>query len=187
MLLWSEPYFTYTFGSMGQTLESARKTEFFEWFHLEEVERRAEKPGEVIRLRPSGPKFRELSYLDVLIATGGEMVRMELVLLRSFSDGRDAAFAQDMVKSFLTAALPEACQYMVQDFIREISALAGGKGETPGFQVFRGTASAWSAETGWSRLALVNLNLPEGRALVVQLGPKPTAPNARLVRAPAAN
>jgi hypothetical protein len=181
MLLWSEPYFTYTFGSMGQTLESARKTEFFQWFNLEEVERRAEKPGEAIRLRPSGPKFHDLCYLDVLSVTNGEMVRMELVLRRSFIEGRDAAFAQDMVKSFLLAALPEACRYLLLDFMREIEALPTGKGTTPGFQVFRGTASAWSAETGWSRLALANINLPEGPMLVVQLGPKPSAPNARLV------
>jgi hypothetical protein len=181
MLLWSEPYFTYSFGSMEQTLESARKTEFFGWFHLEETERRPEKPGEVARFRPSGPKFHDLCYLDILKATSGEMVRMELVLRRAYIESRDAAFAQDLVKSFLLAALPPACQSVLQDFMREITSLPAGKGETPGFQVFRGTESAWGAQTGWSRLALVNLNLPEGPTMVVQLGPKPSAPNARLI------
>src|ERR1700721_1436239 len=100
MLMWSEPCFPYTFGSMGQTLESARKTDFFGWFHLEEVERRQERPGEVVSFRSSGPKFHDLCYLDVLSAASGEMVRMELVLRRTFIESRDAAFAQDLVKSF---------------------------------------------------------------------------------------
>jgi hypothetical protein len=182
MLLWSEPYFTYHFGSMEQTLESAKRTDFFDWFHLEETERKAERPGEVVRFRPSGPKFHDLCYLDILQAAGGEMVRMELVLRRSYIESRDAAFAQDIVKSFLIAALPQACQSVLQDFMGEIANLPSQKGETPGFQVFRGTRSAWSAETGWSRLTLANLNLPEGPTLVVQLGPKPGAPNARLIQ-----
>jgi hypothetical protein len=182
MLLWSEPYFTYSFGSMERTLESAKRTDFFEWFHLGEAERKAEKPGEVVRCRPSGPKFHDLCYLDILQAPGGEMVRMELVLRRSYIESRDAAFAQDIVKSFLIAALPQACQSVLQDFMGEIANLPSRKGDTPGFQVFRGTQSAWTAETGWSRLTLANLNLAEGPTLVVQLGPKPAAPNAQLVQ-----
>src|SRR3984957_4351835 len=182
MLLWSEPYFTYSFGSMDQTLARAKRTDFFGWFHLEESERKAEKPGGVVRFRPSGPKFHDLCYLDILQAAGGEMLRMELVLRRWYIESRDAGFAQDIGKGFLLAALPQACQSVLQEFMGDIANLPSRKGDTAGFQVFRGTQSAWSAETGWSRLTLANLNLPEGPTFVVQLGPKPSAPNARLIQ-----
>jgi hypothetical protein len=181
MLLWSEPYYTYSFGSMEQTLETALQTEFFKWFHLEETERRPEAPNESVRFRPSGPKFHDLCYLDILTSGGGAMVRMELVARRDYVDGRDGVFAQDMVKSFLLAALPAACQAVLADFMREITALPAKSGATPGCQAFRGLQSAWSAQTGWSRVVIANLHLPEGPTLVVQVGPNPGAPNAKLI------
>jgi hypothetical protein len=181
MLLGSSPYYTYHFGSMGQTLETARQTEFFLWFHLEETQRQAEKPAEAVRFRPSGPKFHDLCYLDALIAATGELVRIELVVARTYIDGRDGVFAQDLVKSFLLAALPDACRDILRDFMREIAKLPTGGGITPGYLVFRGRQNAWRKQTGWSRLLLANLPLPDGAALVVQVGPNPSAPNARLI------
>jgi hypothetical protein len=181
MLLGSAPYYTYVFGALGQTLGTARQTDFVLWFHLEETERRLEMPGEVVRFRPSGPKFHDLCYLDVLTASTGEMVRMELVIQRIYIDGRDGVFAQDLVKSFLLAALPQACQHVLEDFMSEITELPGRKGVTPGYLVFRGRQNNWRTLTGWSCLVLANLPLPDAPSLVLQVGPNPNAPNARLI------
>jgi hypothetical protein len=180
MLISSKPYYTYSFGSMGTTRETARENGFFQWFHLEEIERRVEEPGEVARFRPSGEKFRELCYLDVLMAPGGRLVRMELVVLRRFIDGRDALFAQDLIKSFLQASLPMACQHVLSDFMGEID-LPGRGGSTEGFLVFRGSQRSWETMTASSRLILANLLLQEEAVLVVQVGPNPSAPNAVLI------
>ena len=158
-----------------------RQTEFFLWFHLEETQRQAEKPGEAVRFRPSGPKFHDLCYLDTLIAATGELVRIELVVTRTYIDGTDGIFAQGLVKSFLLAALPDACRDILRDFTGEIAELPTGRGRTPGYLVFRGRQNAWRKQTGWSRLLLANLPLPDGPALVVQVGPNPSAPNARLI------
>ena len=180
MLSGSGPYYTYHFGSMGQTLETARKSAFFQWFHMEESERRQEWPGEVARFRPSGKKFHDLCYLETLMGASGDIVRMELVVRRTFIDGADGLFAQDLVKSFLIGALPQACQHLLHEFMEEIN-LPGGNGETPGFRVFRGQNREWTVQTGWSRLLLANLPAAGAPCLVVQVGPNPKAPNARLV------
>jgi hypothetical protein len=180
MLIPGKPYYTYSFGSMGTTLETSRATGFFQWFHLEETERRGEEPGEVVRLRPSGEKFRSLCYLDILMGPGEQLVRMELVVQRNFIDGRDSLFAQDLIKSFLGATLPMACQQVLSDFMREIDLPSRG-GSTEGFLVFRGSRSSWDVTTGWSHLILANLLLQEEGVLVVQVGPNATGPNAKLV------
>jgi hypothetical protein len=180
MFLGNGPFYTYSFGSMGQSIATAQQSEFFQWFQMEETERRPERPGILIRFRPSGDKFHDLCYLDTLSVSGGDVVRTELMVQRTFIDGTDRLFAQDLVKSFLVGALPDACQQILQDFMRDIVAL-GGDGITPGFQVFRGRQKNWSTQTGWSRLSFANLPLPEGLAFVLQIGPNPTAPNARLV------
>lgn len=106
---------------------------------------------------------------------------MELVAKRSFIDGADNLFAQDLVKSFLIGVLPQACQHVLQDFMREITK-PGGNGETPGFLVFRGPRNAWETQTGWSRLLLANLPVSDVPSFVVQVGPNPTAPNAKLIQ-----
>lgn len=180
MIILGEPFYTYNFGSMGETLDTASQTEFFEWFHLEETEHRPETPGEVVRFRSSGPKFRDLCYLDILRAGTGRLSRMELVLQRQFIDGRDRDFAQDIVKSFLMAALPQACQEVLKDFMGEISTMRAA-GVTPAYLTFQGRQSVWQTQTGWSRLVLANLFLLEGASFVAHVKPNPTAPNAVLI------
>lgn len=178
MLLETKPYYTYCFGSMGTTLETARKTGFFRWFHMAESERHPEEPAELVRFRPAGDKFHDLCFLDILLAPGGEFVRMELVVKRSFIDGADGLFAQDLVNSFLRAALPDACRSLLEDFITEINTPAGD-GQTPSFQVFKGRLNTWSKQTGWSRLHFANLTVAEVPSLVLNVGPNPDAPNAK--------
>jgi hypothetical protein len=177
MLLETKPHYTYCFGSMGRTLETASKTGFYRWFHMEETERRKQEPGDFIRLRPSGDKFHELCFLDVLVSPKGELVQMELGVKRSFVDGADGLFAQDLVNSFLHAALPDACRSVVEDFINEINTPAG-EGQTLAFEVFKGRRDRWSTQTGWSQLQLANITVADEPSLVVSLSPNPTAPNA---------
>ena len=184
MLLGSRPYYTYNFGSLGRTLESARKSEFFQWFHFEKSERSAQDPGESVKFRPSGEAFRDLCWLDVLVAPTGAMVRIELVVRRSFIEGNQGLFAQDLVKSFLNATLPDACRAVLHEFVTEINEL-GSNGETTAYHTFRGRHPTWRVQTGWSRLWLANLPLPQGSAFVAQIGPNPTAPNATLIEGPA--
>jgi hypothetical protein len=181
MILGSKPFYTHSFGAMGEGLETARQTPFFQWFHLEQTERRREDPGEAVRFRPSGEKFQDLCYLDALVAPDGGVVQMELVVRRSFLDGSDHLFAQDVVKSFLLASLPDACRNILQDFIREISSL-GGNGETPGYLVFLGPRKDWKSQTGWTNLMLANLLVAETPSFVVHVSANPAAPNARPIQ-----
>jgi hypothetical protein len=179
-MLITAPYYTHSFGAMGETLDSARRTEFFQWFHLEETERHAERPGGVVRFRPSGEAFRDHCYLDVLTAGISKMILLELVVARSFLDGSNHLFAQDLVKSFLFGSLPDACRSVLSNFLQEMN-VPGDEGKTPGYNVFRGRQNEWQAETGWSRLALANLNPAQIPSLVVHVGANPTAPNAQLI------
>lgn len=179
-MLIAGPYYTHSFGAMGETLDSARGTKFFEWFHLEETERHVERPGEVIRFRPSGEAFHALCYLDVLATGTSKMILLELVVARSFLDGSNHLFAQDLVKSFLFGSLPDACRSLLSDFLAEMN-VPGGEGKSPGYNVFRGRQNEWLAETGWSRLVLANLNPAQIPSLVVHVGANPTAPNAELI------
>jgi hypothetical protein len=178
MLLGSKPYYTYSFGSMGRTIDAARKTGFYQWFHMEETERHDHEPGNLVRVRPSGEKFHDLCYLDFLLSPTEEFVRMELVVKRSFVDGVDSLFAQDLVNSFLHAALPDACRRVLEDFINEINTPAA-EGQTPAFEVFKGRRNRWSTQTGWSQLEFANIAVDDEQSLVVNLGPNPTAPNAK--------
>jgi hypothetical protein len=176
----SQPFYTYCFGRFGRTLVSARQTGFFEWFHLVETEQTSEKPGRVTRFRPSGEKFRNFCHLDVLADPGGALVQMELVLSRAFIDGRDRLFAQDLVKSFLVAALPDACQHLLGNLMSELKTPAT-RGGTPGFLVFAGRRDTWSTRTGWSRMAFNNVMLNGERLFAVSVCPNPEAPNATRV------
>ena len=80
------------------------------------------------------------------------------------------------------SGLPDACREVLRDFIAEMNAI-GGEGKTPGYRVFLGQEGRWQAQTGWSRLAMVNLSLLEGDVLVVEIGANPSAPNAVLIEA----
>ena len=177
MISASQPFFTYCFGKMGRTLATARQTGFFEWFHLVQTDQTPQKPGQLTRFRPSGEKFRNLCYLDVLADSGGALVQMELVLSRAFIDGRDRLFAQDLVKSFLVAVLPDACQHLLEDHMGEFTT-PGAAGTMPGFLVFAGKRDAWATQTGWSRLALNNVTFNDQRMFAVRVCPNPDAPNA---------
>ena len=174
------PFYTYCFGQMGRTLATARQTGFFQWFHLVPTEQTMEQPGQLTRFRPEGETFHDLCFLDVLEDSSGALVQMELVVLRTFIEGRNGIFAQDLVKSFLVAALPDACQHVLTDLMREFNSRTASM-ETPGFLVFAGRRDTWSTRTGWSRLSFENVALNDQQAFVLSVCPNPRAPNATFI------
>ncbi len=181
MTLLTERFYGYNFGSLGRTLETAEQTGFFQWFHLVQTDQIPREPGQMTRFRPSGEKFHDLCCLEVLEAGDGAMVQMDLVVQRGFIDGRNGLFAQDLVKSFLVAALPDACRDLLEDFMQEMQT-PGRHGQTAGSLVFWGQRDEWSVKTGWSRLFLTNCSLAGERVFIVQVRPNPKAPNAKRIK-----
>ena len=102
---------------------------------------------------------------------------MELVVLRGFIDGRNRIFSHDLVKSFLLAVLPDACQDVLSDLIQEFVS-PDLPGRVPGALVFNGRRDRWETTTGWSRLSMSNVTANDQPAFVVHVRPNPKAPNA---------
>lgn len=112
---------SFTFGGLGSTLESAGKSPFWQWFHLEQTR---EQDG-VRRFQPNGPKFHSLCYLDVICSPAAEMQTMTLGVQRKFIEGADEPFARDLVKSFLCAVFPERTEELDR-LVDEIGSEFGG-------------------------------------------------------------
>ena len=88
------------FGRFDATVEEAKRTHFFTWFHLEQTS----AEGSKICFQPSGATFHDLVKVTVDAVANGEIRGMTLAVKRSFIDGRDSVFARDIAKSFLDAA-----------------------------------------------------------------------------------
>ncbi len=106
----------------GRTLEAAKQTDFFLWFHLEQVSSTVAAAGnESIEFRASGPKFREFARVIARCNGTGEIVELELSLNRGFVESpRDGIFAADYAKSFLLFATPQEDRTRVQSLADEI-------------------------------------------------------------------
>ena len=92
-------------GVFGGSLDAARASEFFAWFHLQPVDEPA--GAHVVRFRPEGP-LGDRTALDVE-TTEATITRVTLRLDRAFvDDARDGAFAADAATSFVRAACPPA-------------------------------------------------------------------------------
>lgn len=144
---------------LGSTVAEARAAEFFAWFQLAP----AERPE---RFRPSGDAFHDLAALDVR-ADGSDrrIIGLTLRLARRFiDDQRNGVFARDLMKSFLRAAIPpDALSTIpalpdalaaIEDFSRSGATLIVNReapwerrapARTPPYDVYLGSAAAWSA------------------------------------------
>lgn len=92
-----------SFGVFGSNLDSLRTSEFFQWFSLEPD---TAGDGTAHFFRPAGPAFHDLVQLQVLTGGSDDIRELRLHLARSFvDDPRNGAFALDITKSFLHAAL----------------------------------------------------------------------------------
>ena len=104
------------------TLDEARASEFFRWFHLEEAESGRDPRGAETRLfRPQDEKFRQLAAVELTLGERGRIGQARLVLARSFiEDSWNSSFARDIAKSFLLFAAPPADAPALKDLVDEI-------------------------------------------------------------------
>ena len=97
---------TSTFGVFGERADSALRTAFFQWFHLEPVASEPRKSG-VTCYRPSGSSFQNDVAFEVTVDAQGTIEQLLLALNRRFvEDARDGAFAADIAASFLSSVMP---------------------------------------------------------------------------------
>ena len=106
----------------AMTLEEAQVSEFFRWFHLEQVETHRNAQGADIRLfRPQGEKFRPLAAVELTLGARNRISGMRLLLARSFiADPQNSSFARDIAKSFILFAVPRADAPALKDLVDEI-------------------------------------------------------------------
>ena len=91
----------------GRKLSQERDSDFFRWFHLAPTG--VSSPGDNgqwIVFRPESAEFGSLVEVAALTDPDGVIHAAQLSVARSFIDGRNAPFARDIVKSFLTWAAP---------------------------------------------------------------------------------
>jgi hypothetical protein len=158
-------------GRFGESLEQAKKTHFFTWFHLEQTA--AEGDSRVFQ--PEAPKFRELVKLRVTTNAAGEIRGMTLAVQRSFIDGPDSVFARDIAKSFLDGAAGEENNDDLKQLINQIwNSPTGGRTvieresvrpelpatPTAAYRVFTGQDQTWL--TALSRFFLRLENREDG-------------------------
>jgi len=155
------------FGRFGGTLNDAKQTHFFTWFHMEQT---AEENG-TLTFQPSGPRFHDLVKLKVRTASG-EIRGMTLTIRRSFIDGRDSAFARDITKSFLESGAHGDSPMTpdLESLLNEIwnspngSTVIRADGPRPtlperpsaAYRVFAGREEAWSGRLGNAKVDMRN-------------------------------
>jgi hypothetical protein len=97
-------------GFLYQPLAEVEKSGFFNWFNLAETAR-APAGANLTRIdfRPTGPKFHNLALVQVTTDSKSSIVRIDLVLKRSFIESAgNGIFARDIAKSFVLDAPPQA-------------------------------------------------------------------------------
>ena len=114
---------------LGMSLAEAKETEFFTWFHLEQTgtETGADQPPVVI-FKPNGDAFRALVTVRTALDNQQHIVRIELLLARSFlNDRRQGIFANDIAKSLLLDATSGADHDAIQGLANDISSNQKGR------------------------------------------------------------
>jgi hypothetical protein len=91
-----------SFGTFGSTVDDVFATDFYGFFHLEEVTKTSPANGGTMAShRNSGP-FRELVVLQVAADADNQLDWLALRVVRSFvDDPREGVFARDVVASFI--------------------------------------------------------------------------------------
>jgi hypothetical protein len=99
-----------TGGFLNHPLAEVEKSGFFNWFNLAETAR-APAGANLTRIdfRPTGAKFHNLALVQVTIDSKSSIVRIDLMLKRSFIESPgNGIFARDIAKSFVLDAPPQA-------------------------------------------------------------------------------
>jgi hypothetical protein len=149
------------FGRLGETLDSALKTDLFTWFHFEQASVEKDAEGrDVFRFKPSGSKFHDLAMLTITCDAARKLVSAEVLIKRSFVDDQaNGVFAADLANSFLRQATSMNDLTVIAPLITEI--------EETGFH---GRTVIRAAGTGVQR---PRPNSPSGGSLVYA-GKQPT-------------
>lgn len=112
------------FGGFGDSLDQAKKTDFFTWFHLTQVAQEEVAGAKVTSFKPSGEKFRELVTFKVTTAQNGSITVMEVILARAFVDSpQDGIFARDIAKSLLRTAFADGSDQEIKALTDQIEYL----------------------------------------------------------------
>ena len=175
------PLVAASFGNLGGTLEQAKQTDFFRFFHLEQSQVSKSDGSTVTAFKPSGEKFHPLVTVKVTTDGAGRILALEMALARSFIDSpRDGIYARDIAKSFLQAGLPAPWDGETTDLINEIefqatstmTIIEGPRNKpklpekpTPGYLTFLGEQPSYEHRSGDYLLRLVNET--EGGAAVL--------------------
>ena len=114
---------------LGLSLAEAQKTEFFTWFNLAQTgtETDAEKRPVVV-FKPTGDAFHKLVTVRTVLDNRQHIVRIELLLARSFlDDRRQGMFANDIAKSLLLDATSGTDQDAIRGLANDISSNQKGR------------------------------------------------------------
>jgi hypothetical protein len=177
-----------TFGTLGDSIESAKKTDFFRWFSLVRVGSARDALGrEVIEFQPEGEKFRKFVSFKLTCDSAGQLLAAELTLDREFINSpENGIFAADIAKSFLLDAIPKRDLPKVKTLAAEIqigSYRSSGKpvilradttpqlpkDASPGYHTYRDLRQQWQLPLKGMQLSLENKNVNGRRVLVMNL------------------
>jgi hypothetical protein len=112
----------------GQTLDQARETGFFKWFMLDQTAETDLNGGKLTVFQPNGPRFHDVTHVNIATDSQGRILVAELVLARRFVDSsNDGIFARDIAKSFLQIGINPDDMGMVESLVTEINQLKGSR------------------------------------------------------------
>jgi len=154
---------------LGMTLEEARTSWFFEWFHLQPTE--MERPGEgrLVRFLPRGGAFRDVVALDADLDDSGQIRTLSLGLDRRFIDEpADAGWARDIAQAFLRAAVPGPADAVVE--LAEEIGSASAQDELPKSEpaeAFLGDRAECRLDAGRATVTLRNVDIGSEHWLVI--------------------
>lgn len=161
---------------LGMTLEEAKKTDFFTFFHLKQTTTTPIGQGgfaEVL-FKPESEQFAKLVTVKVLVSPKQDVVGMSLHLDRTFVDHRvNGLFARDIAKSMLLATLPEKDVAQKKDLVLEVQSALGVRSSelpatpTAGYETYLGQREHDIEGLGETILCLANHKTDAGVELQI--------------------
>lgn len=157
---------------LGLALEVARKSWFFEWFHLEPLTEERPGHGQLVRFAPAGGAFHDLVALDLSLDADGRIAAASLGLDRRFIENPDdTGYAADITQSFLRAATPPPGD-VARAFAEELAAWSTARAAvspSEALETYLGEQAEVALPAVGCRLLLRNLRIHEERWLVVSV------------------
>jgi hypothetical protein len=106
---------------LGMSLQAAKETDFFTFFHFTETWREKDSAKRnVVIFKPDSPAFSKLVTLRTTLDSQDRIVQMELDLARAFIDSQQRAFANDIAGHLLANGLPRQDLITIKTLAQEI-------------------------------------------------------------------